>query len=101
MYTMLGTRPDIAFAVSYCSRFLAKPTKAYRTAVRRSMRFLKSTTACVLSTGEKSSPQPASPTLTGPAIAKLEDQHPATYPTLEAALLVGHPSDNHQLLSSC
>ena len=43
MYAMLGTRPDIAYAVSYCSRFLAKPTEAHRTAVKRIIRYLKAT----------------------------------------------------------
>jgi len=53
MYAMLGTRPDIAFAVSYCSRFLAKPTEAHRTAMRRIMRYLKSTTSlCLVYEGE-------------------------------------------------
>jgi hypothetical protein len=53
MYAMSGTRPDIGFAVSYCSRFLAKPTEARRKAVRRIMRYLKSTTnLCLVYGGE-------------------------------------------------
>jgi transposase InsO family protein len=53
MYAMLGTRPDIAFAVSYCSRFLAKPTEAHRGAVKRIMRYLKATIdLCLVYEGE-------------------------------------------------
>ncbi|KJK73492.1 hypothetical protein H634G_11271 [Metarhizium anisopliae BRIP 53293] len=53
MYAMLGTRPDIAYAVSYCSRFLAKPTEAHRAAVKRIMRYLKATIdLCLVYEGE-------------------------------------------------
>lgn len=53
MYAMLGTRPDIAYAVSYCSRFLAKPTEAHRGAVKRIMRYLKATIdLCLVYEGE-------------------------------------------------
>ncbi|KAF6517721.1 hypothetical protein HZS61_003282 [Fusarium oxysporum f. sp. conglutinans] len=41
MYLMLGTRPDIAFAVSLCSRHLANPTNEHQTAVKRIFRYLK------------------------------------------------------------
>ncbi|KAG7003472.1 Retrovirus-related Pol polyprotein from transposon TNT [Fusarium oxysporum f. sp. conglutinans] len=40
---MLGTRPDIAFGVSLCSRYLANPTKAQEAAVKRIMRYLRGT----------------------------------------------------------
>ncbi|KAH7465285.1 Retrovirus-related Pol polyprotein from transposon TNT 1-94 [Fusarium oxysporum f. sp. matthiolae] len=43
MYAMLGTRPDIAFGVSLCSRYLANPTKAQEAAVKRIMRYLRGT----------------------------------------------------------
>lgn len=43
MYLMLGTRPDIAFAVSCLSRFMSKPTSAHVTAVKRVCRYLKGT----------------------------------------------------------
>ena len=43
MYAMLGTRPDTAFAVSFCSRYLANPTLAHVTAVKRIFRYLKGT----------------------------------------------------------
>lgn len=53
MYAMLGTRPDIAYAVSYCSRFLAKPTEAHRAAAKRIMRYLKATIdLCLVYEGE-------------------------------------------------
>jgi hypothetical protein len=41
MYLMMGTRPDIAFAVSLCSRHLANPTNEHQTAVKRIFRYLK------------------------------------------------------------
>jgi hypothetical protein len=43
MYLMLSTRPDIAFAVSCLSRFMAKPTSAHMTAVKRVFQYLNGT----------------------------------------------------------
>ncbi|RKK64725.1 Retrovirus-related Pol polyprotein from transposon TNT 1-94 [Fusarium oxysporum] len=43
MYAMLGTRPDIAFAVSLCSRYLVNPTNEHVQAVKRIMRYLRGT----------------------------------------------------------
>jgi hypothetical protein len=43
MYAMLGTRPDIAFAVSVVSRFSANPDNTHWTAVKRIMRYLRGT----------------------------------------------------------
>ena len=43
MYLMLGTRPDIAFAVSCLSRFMANPTAAHIQAVKRVFRYLNGT----------------------------------------------------------
>ena len=43
MYAMLGTRPDIAFAVSVCSRYLANPGEPHRKAVKQIMRYLHTT----------------------------------------------------------
>ncbi len=40
---MLGTQPDIAFAVSSISRYAANPTPAYITAVKRIFQYLKDT----------------------------------------------------------
>ena len=40
MYAMLGTRPDISFAVSCCSRYLANPMEQHIKAVKRIMRYL-------------------------------------------------------------
>jgi hypothetical protein len=40
---MLGTRPDIAYAVLVISRFSANPTKTYISAVKRVFRYLKDT----------------------------------------------------------
>lgn len=44
MYAMLGTRPDIAFPVSFLSRHLARPTPEHMDAVKRVFRYLKGTT---------------------------------------------------------
>ena len=41
MYAMLGTRPDIAFAVGVVSRFAAKPKPTHWNAVKRILRYLK------------------------------------------------------------
>lgn len=41
MYLMLGTRPDIAYAVSQVSRFSANPTDKHWSAVQRIFRYLK------------------------------------------------------------
>ena len=43
MYAMLGTHPDIAFAVSACSRYLANPGEPHIKAVKRIMRYLRGT----------------------------------------------------------
>ena len=41
MYAMLGTRPDIAFAVSVLSRHASNPNSLYWQAVKRIFRYLK------------------------------------------------------------
>lgn len=43
MYAMLGTRPDIAYAVSLVSRYAANPTPAHWSAVVRIFRYLRGT----------------------------------------------------------
>ena len=43
MYAMLGTRPDIAYAVSLVSRYAANPTPAHWNAVIRIFRYLRGT----------------------------------------------------------
>lgn len=43
MYAMLGTRPDIAYAVSVVSRYGSNPTPAHYGAVKRIFRYLKGT----------------------------------------------------------
>src|SRR5947199_4090019 len=43
MYAMLGTRPDIAFAVSLVSRYAANPTPMHMTAVKQIFQYLKGT----------------------------------------------------------
>lgn len=43
MYAMLGTRPDIAYAVSVVSRFSANPTAEHCGAVQRILRYLRGT----------------------------------------------------------
>ena len=43
MYAMLGTRPDIVFAVLVISRFSSNPTAAYMSTVKRVLRYLKDT----------------------------------------------------------
>jgi hypothetical protein len=48
MYIMLGTRPDIAFAVSLFSRYLGNPSLQHETGVKRIFRYLKGTAHLVL-----------------------------------------------------
>jgi hypothetical protein len=43
MYTMLGTRPDIAFAVSLVSRFASNPDISHMKAVKRIFSYLRGT----------------------------------------------------------
>ena len=43
MYAMLGTRPNIAFAVSVVSRYGSNPTPAHWIAVKRILRYLRGT----------------------------------------------------------
>lgn len=43
MYAMLGTRPDIAFAVSVVSRYGSNPTPEHYGAVKRILRYLRGT----------------------------------------------------------
>lgn len=43
MYLMLGTRPDIAFAVSHLSSFCADPSDNHWNAVKRVLRYIKGT----------------------------------------------------------
>ncbi len=43
LYLSTGTRPDVAFAVSYVAKFSSDPTKKHWTAVKRILRYLKST----------------------------------------------------------
>jgi transposase InsO family protein len=43
MYAMLGSRPDIAFAVSMVSRFASNPTVEHMVAAKRILRYLRGT----------------------------------------------------------
>lgn len=43
MYLAIGTRPDIAYAVSVASRFLEKPTIVHERAGKRILRYIKKT----------------------------------------------------------
>lgn len=43
MYAMIGTRPDIAYAVSILSRYCENPREAHWKAVKRVLQYLKST----------------------------------------------------------
>ena len=44
MYLMTGTRPDIAYAVSFVSRRMENPTKNEVTQVKRMFRYMRGTT---------------------------------------------------------
>jgi hypothetical protein len=42
-YAIQGTRPDLAFSVSYCSRFLAQPAKQHMEILKSVLRYVKGT----------------------------------------------------------
>jgi hypothetical protein len=44
VHAMQGTRPELAYAVSLCSRFLAKPTSKHTDIAKRVLRNLKGST---------------------------------------------------------
>ncbi len=48
MYLMLGTRPDIAFAVSCLARYMSNPTPAHEKALKRVFRYLRGSSTFVL-----------------------------------------------------
>ena len=48
MYLVVGTRPDIAFAVATLSKFNSKPNKIHFTAAKRILRYLKQTKSLAL-----------------------------------------------------
>ena len=52
VYAMVGTRPDIAFAVSQCSRFFSNPGKAHLRAAKHILRYLKGTSSVGLTFGQ-------------------------------------------------
>jgi hypothetical protein len=51
MYAMVGTRPDLAFAVSTVSQFMAKASPSHWMAVKRILRYLKRSLELKLSLG--------------------------------------------------
>lgn len=52
MYTMICTRPDIAYAVGVVSRFLCNPGKEHQVAVKWILRYLRGTTKRCLCFGK-------------------------------------------------
>lgn len=55
MYAMICTRPDIAFAVSFVSRFSNKPLRGHWRAVKHILRYLKGSSHLRLCLGKKNS----------------------------------------------
>ncbi|OQD64238.1 hypothetical protein PENPOL_c008G04912 [Penicillium polonicum] len=43
MYLMVGTRPDIAFALGLLSRFTSQPQSHHQVALQRLLRYIKAT----------------------------------------------------------
>ena len=54
MYAVIGTQPDIAYAVSYLARFMANPGHAHWEAVKCVIRYLKGTKDTELIVGKGS-----------------------------------------------
>ena len=48
MYTMMGTRPDLAFAVSVISRYASNPDSSHEKAVKKIFRYLRGSIDFVL-----------------------------------------------------
>lgn len=46
MWLMLGTRPDLAFAVSTLSKFNSRPTRQHEAATKHVLRYLRNTRTC-------------------------------------------------------
>ena len=44
MYLVLGTRPDLGFAIGYLSRFQETPDEEHATAIKRVLRYIRGTT---------------------------------------------------------
>lgn len=59
MYAMLGTRPDIAYAVTTLSQFSHNPGPVHWTGVKRLLRYLRGTMDFKLTYSGSSSPSPA------------------------------------------
>ena len=53
MYVVVGTQPDIAYAVSYLERFMANPGCAHWEAVKWVIRYLKGTKDAKLVLGKE------------------------------------------------
>ena len=51
MHLMTATRPDIAYAVGYVSRFMENPQQEHWTAVKRILKYLRRTHDLVLTYG--------------------------------------------------
>lgn len=49
MYAMLGTRPDLAFAVGVLGRYASAPKRCHWEALKRILRYLRGTNATILS----------------------------------------------------
>ncbi|KAG8926805.1 hypothetical protein FRC01_008347 [Tulasnella sp. 417] len=69
MYLMLGTRPDLAYAIGKLSRFGTNPGPKHWKAVKRVLRYVKGT----LNYGITLGGSPASPILTGYSDASFQD----------------------------
>ena len=52
MYVVVGTWPNIAYAVSYLAHFMANPGRAYWEAMKRIIRYLKGTKDAKLTLGK-------------------------------------------------
>lgn len=84
MYAMLGTRPDIAFAVSVISRYGSNPMPTHYGAVKRILRYLKGSSHLKLVYHGDLKHLTGYTDSTGPEIMTLEDQPPGTFSTLGA-----------------
>ena len=59
LYLMLGSRPDLAFAVTKLARYCSSPTERHWTGIKRVLRFIKATLNTYLVLGQRAATSPA------------------------------------------
>src|SRR5260370_15454037 len=88
MYAMLGTHPDIAYAMGALSQFLANPGADHLTAVNNLLQYLNSVKdfgLLMMATQTRRTLMPI-PILIGPVILEIIDSYPDMFSKLQEVL---------------